>query len=485
MRILLVDDEIQGRNYLANYLSLLGHGVTQCQSAEDAIKVSSTEDFHMVLSDIRMEGQSGIDLVRHIKKNSGKTQPDVVLYTGFIDIELAIGALRAGAYDYLTKPINFEELGAILERVAEHQDLIRENAPLTDHFDEQPQAASRGKDKEPANLPSMLARQAGIDNIWSFSKPMLEVLQQAEHYHTDRSMPVLIQGETGVGKEIVAKVIHYGQGHETRPFIDINCTAITPSLFESELFGYEGGAFSGGYPRGQRGKLDMAMGGSLFLDEIAEIPVELQAKLLRVLEEKNFYRVGGLKKIQTDIRIISATNLDFDERIQAGLFRRDLYYRLKVGQIIIPPLRERPDDIVNMAQCFLADFSKRRGKHFSRIGGQAADLLLAYHWPGNVRELRNAMEWVTFMHDDEELRVEHFGNLLNQSTRETGASKSIEDARATARKKMERSGQGDPAAEAVLQALERFNGNKTLAARHLGISIRTLYYRLERVRKYT
>lgn len=482
MRILLVDDEIQGRKYLADYLALLGHEVTQCQSAEEAITILAAQKFHMVLSDIKMEGQSGIDLVRHVKKQAKADQPDIVLYTGFIDIELAIGALRAGAYDYLTKPINFDELGAILNRVAEHQELLRENTLLADHFDAELKAATSDKEKEVADLRAMLAQQAGIENLMAFSASMREVLRQAEKYHTDRSIPVLIQGETGVGKEIVAKVIHYGNARQARPFIDINCTAITPNLFESELFGYEGGSFSGGYSRGQKGKLDMAAGGSLFLDEIAEIPVELQVKLLRVLEEKYFYRVGGLKKIQTDFRIISATNLDLDQGITKGLFRRDLYYRLKVGHILVPPLRERKEDILNMGLAYLNIFSRKRGKRFRRISDTAVGVLLAYHWPGNVRELRNIMEWVTFMHDDEELRVEHFSQLLNRPAPEAGGG-DIAEIRPRTRKRMEKGFQDDQMTETVSQALERFNGNKTRAARFLGISIRTLYYRLERARK--
>ena len=482
MRILLVDDEMQGRKYLANYLSLLGHEITQCQSAEEAIDTLADQRFHMVLSDIKMDGLSGIDLVRHIKKNPKADQPDIVLYTGFVDVELAIGALRAGAYDYLTKPINFDELGVILDRVAEHQELLRENTLLTDHFDAEVKAATSEKDLELADLHAQLGKQAGIENLLLFSDSMREVIRQAEQYHTDRTIPVLIQGETGVGKEIVAKVIHYGRGLEARPFIDINCTAITPSLFESELFGYEGGSFSGSYSKGHKGKLDMATGGSLFLDEIAEIPVELQAKLLRVLEEKHYYRVGGLKKILTDIRVISATNLDFDERIRTGQFRRDLYYRLKVGHIHIPPLRERQEAIIQMGLSYLQSFSRKRGKHFRGINDAAAETMLAYSWPGNVRELRNAMEWVTFMFDDTELRVEHLGRLLGRPA-PGGESKAVTEARPLARKHLERAVSDERMTVTVAEALERFNGNKTQAARFLGISIRTLYYRLERTRK--
>jgi DNA-binding NtrC family response regulator len=483
MRILLVDDDQDSRTYLANYLAILGHEVTQRQSGEEALAAFPGQSFHMVLSDIKMEGISGIDLVREMKARHPESRTDIVLYTGFIDVELAIGALRAGAYDYLTKPINFSELGAVLDRVAEHQSLLQENLLLNTRFEERVKAASGDKDRELASLQSLLARQAGLDNFWAFSPAMLEVVRQARCYHTDRSIPVLIQGETGVGKEIVAKLIHHGDGQEGQPFIDINCTALTPSLFESELFGYEGGAFSGGQARGQKGKLDLASGGSLFLDEIAEIPVELQAKLLRVLEEKSYYRVGGLKKLSADIRVISATNLELDERIQTGRFRRDLYYRLKVGHLRVPPLRERPEDIRNIGLRLLQDFSRKRGKHFAALSDAAAERLLAYHWPGNVRELRNAMEWVSFMHDGEVLLPEHFENLLQPSAspplrRPAGRSPAPRPADLPGGHQAR---DADLAAE-LEQALARFGGNKTQAARALGISIRTLYYRLERLR---
>ena len=365
MQILLVDDEQEGRSFLANYLSLLGHQVTECASGEEALDAYDGVPFEMIFSDIKMEGISGIELVREIKKVKRQPGADVVLYTGFVDLQLAIGALRAGAYDYLTKPINMDELKAVLERVQEHQALLRENETLTQHFEEEVQAATQVKDRELQQLRRRVAEQAGIGALGVFSETMRRIVQQAEQYHTDRSLPVLIQGETGVGKEIIAKIIHYGSMAEPGPFIDINCTAITPSLFESELFGYEAGSFTGGAVRGQRGKLDMAMGGTLFLDEIAEIPSELQAKLLRVIEERSFYRVGGLKKIKTDIRIVAATNLDFEKRIEEGLFRKDLYYRLKVGQIIIPPLRNAKMIFCRWPACFYWSFPSGGENAFS------------------------------------------------------------------------------------------------------------------------
>ncbi len=479
MRILLVDDELEGRSFLANYLRLLGHTVRECVSGEEALAAYQAGVYDMILSDIKMSGISGIELVRKVKQIKREQEADVVLYTGFVDLELAIGALRAGAYDYLTKPINMEELKSILERVGEHKAQLRKSEFSAETADETNWTAPSSRD----SLRSQVTERENIGKIGIFSEAMRRVVRQAEQYHTDRSLPVLIQGETGVGKEIIAKIIHYGTAGSSAPFVDINCTAITPSLFESELFGYEAGSFTGGVSRGQKGKLDMAMGGTLFLDEIAEIPIELQAKMLRVIEEKNFYRVGGLKKIKTDIRIITATNLNFEKRIAEGLFRKDLYYRLKVGQIIIPPLRERKDDILSLALMFLQDFSRRRGKQFCSISDAAAQLLLACPWPGNVRELRNAMEWVSFMYDGVELQAEHLKNLTGKYPEESVKEKIPEPKLQHTAPSSPSFALGDHIDELIEQVLQKFGGNKTQAARYLGISVRTLYYRLERIQK--
>ncbi|RYD01430.1 hypothetical protein N752_31025 [Desulforamulus aquiferis] len=337
MKILLVDDERESRSFLANYLTLQGHTVIECDSGEEALEVYKGTRFQMVLSDIKMSGISGIELIEAIKSLDIEPKADLVLYTGFVDVTLAISALRAGAYDYLTKPINFEELLSILERVEEHQALLYENRVLTEHFDQKVKEATEEAEYQLTQLKQLVAKQAGIENIGVFSDVMKNLVKQAQQYHTDRTVPVLIQGETGVGKEVIASIIHYGNMENPGPFVDINCAAISPTLFESELFGYEGGAFTGGAVKGHKGKFDIAAGGTLFLDEIIELPLELQAKLLRVLEEKSFYRVGGLKKIKTNIRIIVTANLDFEKQIEEGMFRKDLYYRLKVGRIFIPP----------------------------------------------------------------------------------------------------------------------------------------------------
>lgn len=475
MRILLVDDDAPTRDSLAEYLTLLGHAVTACGDASAALKVCRNHSFEMVLSDIQMPGRTGIELVRDIKELSLTTPPDVVLYTGHADLELAIGALRAGAYDYLTKPINLEELAAVLDRVAEHQVLLHENEKLTDHFDEVVAEATSEVRAELSQLRELLSRQAGLDNIGIFSEAMWEVVNQARLYHEDRDLPVLIQGETGVGKDIVAKLIHYGEdsSRSQRPFVDINCAALPANLFESELFGYEAGAFTGSAARGARGKIDLARGGTLFLDEIGEIPVELQAKLLRVIENKSFYRVGGLSKVETDIRIIAATNVDLTGRIAKGLFRSDLYYRLRVGSILVPALRERTDDIVPLALLFLKAFAEKRGKLFKDISPEAAVVLQDHPWAGNVREIKNAMEWVSVMHDVPMLMPEHLSGFfegMQGSLPVRGRGSSFYKANRPKKKR--------PTAQDIDDALAATGGNKTKAAARLGISIRMLYYRL-------
>ncbi|HAS90287.1 MAG TPA: sigma-54-dependent Fis family transcriptional regulator [Desulfovibrio sp.] len=475
MRILLVDDDAPTRDSLAEYLTLLGHAVTACGDAVAALKVCRNHSFEMVLSDIQMPGRTGIELVRDIKALSLTTPPDVVLYTGHADLELAIGALRAGAYDYLTKPINLDELAAILDRVAEHQALLHENEKLTDHFDKVVAEATSEVRAELSQLRELLSQQAGLDNIGIFSEAMWEVVNQARLYHEDRDLPVLIQGETGVGKDIVAKLIHYGEdsSRSQRPFVDINCAALPANLFESELFGYEAGAFTGSATRGARGKIDLAKGGTLFLDEIGEIPVELQAKLLRVIENKSFYRVGGLSKVETNIRIIAATNVDLTGQIEKGLFRSDLYYRLRVGSILVPSLRERTDDIVPLALLFLKAFAGKRGKAFRDISPEAAIVLEHRPWAGNVRELKNAMEWVSVMHDAPVLMPEHLSGFFEGMQRHAPVrdrSPSLYKANQPKKKR--------PTEQDIDDALAATGGNKTKAAARLGISIRMLYYRL-------
>ncbi|HML87969.1 MAG TPA: sigma-54 dependent transcriptional regulator [Methylomusa anaerophila] len=486
MNILLVDDDARSRAGVAKFLWEMGHHVTECCDGEEAWATYTASAFPMVLSDIKMPRLSGIELLSRITALPGR-KADVVLFTGHGDMTTAIQALRAGAYDYLLKPINVEELATITDKVAEHQALLYENKVLTERFSDEVQAATEETRQELSRLKRALSQAAGLENIGFFSKQMQDIVQQAQKYHTNRSIPVLVEGETGTGKEIISRIIHYGnmdgETDDQTPFIDVNCAAISANLFESELFGYEPGAFTGSLTKGQKGKLDLAQGGTLLLDEVGEIPLELQGKLLRVLQEKEFYRVGGLKKIKTDVRIICATNADLEQRVEQGTFRRDLYFRLKVGHFLIPPLRQRRDDIIPLSEMFLRQFTGKKANRFQRISDSAAALLLNYNWPGNIRELRNTMEWVSFMYDDAELKPAHLAHLHNNPQ---PSLSSADNGQAFIPEKFTLPASGFSLEEYVdqiiAQAIEICQGNKTAAAMRLGISRRSLYSRLKKVK---
>lgn len=479
MRILLVEDEHKSREFIADFLKELGHQVVESANGQEALEAFCGQEFHIVLSDIRMPKMSGLELLRNIKRLPQGENVDVVLFTGHGELQSSIEALRAGAYDYLLKPINIDELVKVTERVAEHQALRRENEVLSKNFNDAVQEATKETQEELTRLREAYSQTVGLGNVGIFSAAMKNVWRQARRLHGDRTVPVLITGETGTGKEIVVKYIHYGEGGEISPFIAINCTAITPNMFESELFGYEAGSFTGGLSRGKKGKLDLAQSGTLLLDEISEIPVDLQAKLLRVIQEKEYYRVGGLKKIRADIRVVCATNVDLEAKLKEGTFRRDLYYRLNVGQIHLPPLRERSEDIIPLANLFLTEFSREKRKLFQTISHEAEDILLSYQWPGNVRELKNVVEWAVLMYDDLELKPEHLGSLAEQkqatsvATEQIGTNNFILPPDSFPIKDFIR--------KVIYQALQMHNGNKKETAKYLGISRRSLYYQLERL----
>ena len=486
MNILLVDYDTDSRAGVAGFLREMGHQVTERSDVEEAYATYTVGDFSMVLTDIKMPAMLGADLLHRITALPGD-KADVVLFTNYDDRGAAIEILREGAYDYLIKPVNVIQLAIITDRIVEHHSLLRENKALTQHFGEEVQAATEETRLEVSRLKKMLSQTNGLDNVGFFSSEMNKIMQLAKIYHEDRSIPVLIQGETGTGKEIISRIIHHGDSATQDPFIDLNCAALTAGLFESELFGYEPGSFTGGLIKGQKGKLDVAQGGTLLLDEVGEIPLELQGKLLRVIQEKEFYRVGGLKKIKTNVRIICATNADLEQRVEEGTFRRDLYFRLKVGHLVIPPLRERTDDIIPLALMFLRQFAEQKGKHFRRISAGAVDLLLTYDWPGNVRELRNTMELTVLMYDDVELKPMHLN--LNLNLLQKLVQVPIPFAVQVKSQALDPNHFLLPATgidleefidKIVHQSLELCRGNKTEAAKYLGISRRSFYCRLDR-----
>ena len=315
------------------------------------------------------------------------------------------------------------------------------------------------------------AEVAGIGKIGVFSEKMRQIMRMAEFFHADRNTPVLIEGETGSGKEIIARMVHYGKGETTATFITLNCSAISPTLFESELFGYEEGAFTGARKGGKPGKLELAQGGTLFLDEIGEMPLELQPKLLRVLQEKEFYRIGGEHMIKTDIRIICATNRDLKIEMQEKHFRPDLYYRLNTGRLYIPPLRERKEEIAPLAQMFLLKYAEEKDRAFRYMDNKAIELLENYSWPGNVRELQNAIERVVLLYDDVKARAYHFNFI---SGIEFDGSEAIDNDQLLINLPEEGRTLDSIEEEIIRKLLAIFKGNQTRVAKYLNVSRYTI-----------
>lgn len=469
MNILLVEDDRKIRLYIAKFLRRLGHQVAEHANGKEALDAYHAEEFALVLSDVNMPGMSGIELLRSIKKRSEVSQAAVALFTGYNDIDSAIEALRLGAVDYLLKPISTEDLVAVVKKVADATNLQPDN-----------------KMDDISPIEKVLAQAMNIRKVGLFSEAMRKIIKVALQYHNNRDLPVLIEGETGTGKELIARTIHYGNMKEVGSFVDINCATISANLFESELFGYEGGSFTSAASRGRKGKLDLAKDGTLFLDEIAEMPLELQAKLLRVIQEKDFFRVGGLEKIKTNLRLICATNISLAERVKQGAFRRDLYYRLKVGHITVPPLRERKSDIIPLTNMFLSEFAGTKGKKICEVSEMAQKMLLAYHWPGNVRELRNLIEWIVAMYDDDEIKPVHLCMLypyIDDPVEEQKAKIPVLQPN-----KFSLPEEGfclyDFVHSIILEALKKHHGNKAATARYLKCSRSSIYYLLHQTKDH-
>lgn len=511
MRILVVDDNSNSLQSLCLVLKDLGHDPKGMQDPLEALELRRKEFFPLIITDIRMPGMDGLELLSALKADPATSQSDVVLITGHGDMETAVEALRKGAYDYLNKPINARELSAVVDRSAEHQALMLENTELRSNLDQQISIAAADIRKDLENARHRLREVEGIGLVIAESPAMIELLRQALIMHSEPSVPVLIEGETGTGKEVLARFIHHGEGVAETPFMAINCAAIPHELFESELFGHEQGAFTGSRAEGAKGKLEQAADGTLFLDEVAEMPLSLQPKLLRVLEERSFYRVGGIKKRSFDARIVCAGNRNMAEMVEKGTFRRDLYHRLRVGHLCIPPLRERQEDILPLAGHFLRREAERKKKQFKSLAADTTSILRSYSWPGNVRELENTIERAVLMHDGEMLLPRHVSFLsqgigpafipppsgqgigddtlavspfangpLLSGPAKGGAAGFFDCSQPGAVVLPEDSLRLDDLVDAiVLAAMERFGGNKTKAADYLGISRFALHRRLQ------
>ena len=365
-KILIVDDELIMRESLAGWLERDGHAVQTAPSGEDALEMLKETRFDIMLVDIKMEGISGLDVLRHMKEND----PDVavVMITAYGSIPTAIEAMKNGAYDYMLKPFDPNELGVLIEKIIRYQDQDREMQFLREEV------------KERTRFESMIGQ----------SKPMQEIFNLICDV-APMDSTVLVTGQTGTGKGLAAKAIHSSSPRCNGPFVTVNCGAIPEHLMETELFGHQKGAFTDAKET-KRGRLELAHGGTLFLDEVGEISMRMQIDLLRVLEDRVFYRVGGTQPMEVDFRVIAATNRNLEKAIKEGFFREDLFYRLNVISMIMPSLSQRKEDIPLLAEHFLHRFVQETNKTIDKISREAMDELMLYDWPGNVRELENAIE---------------------------------------------------------------------------------------------
>lgn len=365
-KILIVDDELIMRESLAGWLERDGHEVEKTASGEEALEILRESRFDILLVDIKMEGMSGLDVLKQVKE--GDPDVEIVMITAYGSIATAIEAMKNGAYDYLLKPFEPDELGILIEKIIEHQAQVRENIFLKQQYQDR------------TRFESMIGQSRAMQEVFDLIGDIAPV-----------GSTILITGETGTGKELAAKAIHTNSPRCEGPFVSVNCGGIPEHLMESELFGHQKGAFTDAKAT-KKGRLELAHGGTLFLDEIGEISMRMQIDLLRVLEDHVFYRVGGTQSIETDFRVVAATNKNLEEAIKEGTFREDLYYRLNVISFRMPSLSERKEDVPLLAEHFLHRFSQETNKAVDLISREAMDEMMLYEWPGNVRELENAIE---------------------------------------------------------------------------------------------
>jgi len=445
-RILVVDDDASLRRVLQVQLEQEGYAVASAGSAQQTLSMLQVQPYDLVISDLKMSGVSGLELLRQIRLQY--PEAIVLILTAFGTVETAVEAMKSGAYDYLTKPVHPDELSLVVGRALEHLRLVKEVCTLRANLDQ----------------------KYGFENILGRSGALLQVLDTAARAARTHST-VLIRGETGTGKELLARAIHFNSSRKHKPLITINCAAIPKELLESELFGHKRGAFTGAIGE-KRGKIEIADGGTVFLDEIGEMPLELQVKLLRLIEEGEIEKIGSEQRNQVDVRIIAATHRDLQAMIEDGTFREDLYYRLVVIPLLLPPLRERMEDIPDLVQYF---FRKSQQKN-DRPGLVMAPALLPYfaryRWPGNVRELENVVERMVVLARGEEITVQDLPEFLRRERAGVEALEIDLPPQGVSLEAIEK--------ELIVKALERCAWNQTQAARYLDISRKTLIYRMER-----
>jgi two-component system response regulator AtoC len=433
VKILVVDDEAIVREALSDWLKDIGYQVFTAENGHKALEVIEKEKPGIMIADLVMPGMDGIELMRRAKAHQPNIE--VIIITAYASIPTAITAMKEGAYDYIEKPFCPERAELLVKKLAEHRELVEENLSL------------RQKLEDRYRFENIIAKSSKMQRV-------IEVIKVV----AKSNATVLITGESGTGKELVARAIHSQSDRRSKPFVAVSCAALPESLLESELFGHEKGSFTGAYAQ-KKGKFEFANGGTLFLDEVGEMSANIQVHLLRVLEEKEFTRVGGNEPIKVDVRVISATNKDLRKAIEKQEFREDLYYRLNVVNIELPPLRERKEDIPLLAEHFLHKFAMENRKEVTEFSPEAIEFLLDYDWPGNVRELENAIERAIILSKDSPITTADLPqeNLLPVGSTSTGKNL----------KEVEKSH--------ILNVLRETGENYSEAARILGVSRMTLY----------
>jgi DNA-binding NtrC family response regulator len=452
-KILVIDDESNLRLVVQKEMSRLGHEVETASDGEAAWSLLEERDYDVLLCDINMPRLDGIGLLRRLKEKR-QNPPEVIMLTGHATVETAIEAMKLGAYDYLTKPYRITELAVLVTQAAEKQKLKIDNQRLRAQLE-----------RHNAEMPEIVAESPQM-------KEILRLVQRVARSETS----VLITGESGTGKELIAQALHRLSPRSAATFVDLNCAALQDSLLESELFGHEAGAFSGARTR-KLGLFEIADGGTLFLDEVMEMPMALQSKLLRALETKSFFRVGGVRKVEVNVRLLAATNRRPEQALAEGVFRSDLLYRINSFEICIPPLRERREDIEPLARHLL---NKIAGAHAPEIAPQAIEALCSYHWLGNVRQLRNCLERAVLLADNGKITTKELPPevvyktpstvSVSYNVPEAAATNSFQNASPTALRDVEK--------QQIISALEKTGWHRGKTAEILGISPSTLYRRL-------
>lgn len=473
-KVLLVDDNKSIIESLGSALSDFGYDVTTRSNGREALDFIEKERPEVVLSDVRMPYLGGFELLDSVKK-SNLDETAVVLFTGYGEIEDAVNAMKLGAFDYLLKPLDVEEVCKAIDKAARFISIIKENKMLKE-CNQSNQEKLITLEEELRDFKKAYSQMDGNENFCFHSEVMRKLVEEAQKIHKNPDLPVLIEGETGVGKEMFARIIHNGAAINPRPFVAVNCPSINPNLFESEIFGYESGAFTGSSPGGNIGKIKLAEGGTLLFDEVTEMSLELQAKLLRVIQEREYYQVGGIQKLLLNTRLLFTTNRKIEESVKRGFFREDLYYRIKVASIKIPPLRERREDILPLVYFFMDKLSREKSKKFKYVSKDAAEFLYNNQWKGNVRQLKNLVESVILTFDDLSLKIEHiehfFADTEGYKPPEVNSSAKIFEAflKNSSTLNLE-----DIIKKSVIYGLQQTNGNKSKAAKFLNVSRTTLY----------